>query len=74
MCLSLRHLEWAGMCRKLAGAKEVKKAEDAEPGEKKKTPKFPSRERNHAVRRRKTNNNTNNHNCECCAITNEQQR
>lgn len=66
MCLSLRQLDWSEVRRLITG-KETKPI--TVEVEKKKTPKFPSRERNYAVRRKKTNNNNVRriNNCECCA-------
>lgn len=60
MCLSLKQLEWAEVRRRILGEKEATT---------KKFQKFPSRERNFAVRRKKTNNNNTrfHEHCEDCA-------
>ncbi|CAF4904433.1 unnamed protein product [Pieris macdunnoughi] len=66
MCLSLKQLEWAEICRRL---------KKDEPVAEKKIQKFPSRERNHAVRRKSNNNNLRSHvNCEACARVAENER
>ncbi|CAH2075583.1 unnamed protein product, partial [Iphiclides podalirius] len=68
MCLAMKQLEWAEVCRRLL------RAERSEP--ERKMQKFPSRERNHAVRRKNNNNNFRSHaNCETCArVAAEQDR
>ncbi|CAH3987581.1 unnamed protein product [Pieris brassicae] len=66
MCLSLKQLEWAEICRRL---------KKDEPVTEKTLQKFPSRERNHAVRRKSNNNNLRSHvNCEACARVAESER
>ncbi|CAK1552810.1 unnamed protein product [Leptosia nina] len=71
MCLSLKQLEWAEICRRLRN-KDVSEADrDGE----KKIQKFPSRARNHAVRRKSNNNNMRSHvNCAACARVAEDER
>lgn len=60
MCLSLKQLEWADVYRRLTGGEK-------EPVKEKKIQKFPSRERNFAVKRRHNNNMRSHVNCESCA-------
>jgi hypothetical protein len=63
MCLSLKQLEWAEICRRVIGNEKT-----PEVGQRK-IQKFPSRERNYAVKRRKNNNNNvrSHANCPSCA-------
>ncbi|CAH2233089.1 jg10565 [Pararge aegeria aegeria] len=67
MCLSLKQMEWADIYRR------VIKNDKEEVQEK--LQKFPSRERNHAVRRKLNNNNFRSHaNCVTCAKIAEDDR
>ncbi|CAG4976754.1 unnamed protein product [Colias eurytheme] len=67
MCLSLKQLEWAEICRRIRN-KDSTLTE-------KKIQKFPSRERNYAVRRKYNNNSMRSHvNCEACARVAEEER
>lgn len=62
MCLSLKQLEWMEIYRR------VIKSDKEDIGDMRKIQKFPSRERNHAVRRKNSNNNFRSHvNCQSCA-------
>ncbi|KAH9640909.1 hypothetical protein HF086_011225 [Spodoptera exigua] len=60
MCLSLKQLEWADVYRRITGS-------DKEPVKERKIQKFPSRERNYAVKRKFNNNMRSHVNCESCA-------
>ncbi|OWR45636.1 hypothetical protein KGM_210097 [Danaus plexippus plexippus] len=60
MCLSLKQLEWAEIYRRVIKG-------DKEEVTERKIQKFPSRERNHAVRRRSNNNFRSHINCQTCA-------
>lgn len=68
MCLSLKQLEWAEVYRCISGNEE-------EPITQRKIQKFPSRQRNYAVRRKNNNNNMRSHiNCQSCARAQEETR
>ncbi|CAG9560739.1 unnamed protein product [Danaus chrysippus] len=60
MCLSLKQLEWAEIYRRVIKG-------DREEVTERKIQKFPSRERNHAVKRRNNNNYRSHINCQTCA-------
>ncbi|KPJ01625.1 hypothetical protein RR46_08662 [Papilio xuthus] len=61
MCMAMKQLEWAEIYRRIRRTETVEVQE-------RKIQKFPSRERNHAVRRKNNNNNFRSHaNCETCA-------
>lgn len=57
-------MEWGNVYRKIAGNE---KEPHPEIHVKKKTPKFPSRERNQAIRRKPNNNNNSRQQCHQCA-------
>ncbi|VVC88526.1 unnamed protein product [Leptidea sinapis] len=69
MCLSLKQLEWVDIRRRIIGTRET--GPDIP---ERKIQKFPSRERNFAVRRKNNNSIRSHINCEACARVADEQR